>query len=97
MSQGIPLKKQKKSNFLSLFRVANLVETVSRTIAVKVELIIEMTDWMAGKFEQKGELGQPNDRYMHTDNRWAMWEEGSCIVHEEKRIFPLLIDRSEKV
>jgi hypothetical protein len=37
-----------------------MVETGSGTTAMKVELIIEMTDRMAGKFEQKGHLAQLN-------------------------------------
>jgi hypothetical protein len=54
---------------------------------VKVELIIEMTDWMAGKFEEKRELGRANNRCIDTDNSWAMLEEQTCIVHEEKQIY----------
>jgi hypothetical protein len=76
----------KKSNFRSLTKGKNTVETVSKAIIVRVQLIIEITHWRQKNLERTGKFAQQNDRAIHDDNEHGIPEEGSGIVHEKTRL-----------
>jgi hypothetical protein len=84
----IPVKKTEISHFTRPFMVETRVGTLRRTTRARSHWIIEIADSVYEKIEWKGELCQPNDRYIEKNNIQAILEEGNDLVYKETRLEP---------